>query len=302
MGRGRGHAEAPRRRRSIGELARLHEPALVARYGKIGRRLYLCARGEDDRPVDPDREAKSISSEITLDQDLSDADALSPILWRLAETAARRMKKAGLAGEGITLKLKTADFRIVTRARHLKTPTQSAEEMLRTAEPLLAREADSRAFRLIGIGAHELVDAAQVVQDDLCGRASPPDASQSKTTGLVAARATAPFMTDSSRQRKRDARSGSREPAGQMGRWHLVHQIAGRGRQGHSGRVETRPHIRDPHQASRKRRMVFRFRDPITSFTFVDLNPDSEYELQVRTRTSHQVKALLQESPNQAMP
>ena len=82
VGRGRGHAEAPRRRRSIGELARLHEPALVARYGKIGRRLYLCARGEDDRPVDPDREAKSISSEITLDQDLSDADAPSLILWR----------------------------------------------------------------------------------------------------------------------------------------------------------------------------------------------------------------------------
>ena len=74
--------------------------------------------------------------------------------------------------------------------------------MLRTAEPLLAREADSRAFRLIGIGAHELVDAAQVGQDDLFGRASPPDASQSKTTGLVAARATAPFMTDSSRRRK----------------------------------------------------------------------------------------------------
>ncbi len=48
---------------SIGELARLDEPTLVARYGKIGRRLYLCARGEDDRPVDPDREAKSISSE-----------------------------------------------------------------------------------------------------------------------------------------------------------------------------------------------------------------------------------------------
>ena len=85
----------------IGELARLDEATLVARYGKIGSRLHLCAHGEDDRPVDPDREAKSLSSEITLDEDLSDPDRLRPILWQLAETVARRMKKAGIAGGGV---------------------------------------------------------------------------------------------------------------------------------------------------------------------------------------------------------
>ena len=153
----------------IGELARLDEATLVARYGKIGRPLHLCARGEDDRPVDPDREAKSMSSEITLDEDLSDPDKLRPILWRLAETVARRLKKAGLAGGGVTLKLKTADFRTVTRARRLGTATQSAEEMFRAAEPLLAREADGRAFRLIGIGAHDLAEAHHVTQADLFG-------------------------------------------------------------------------------------------------------------------------------------
>ena len=121
-----GVGEAMRRRLArdgitrIGELARLDEGALMARYGKIGRRLHLCARGEDDRPVDPDREARSMSSEITLDEDVSDAGALRPILWQLAETLARRMKKAGIAGGGVTLKLKTADFRILTRARRLK--------------------------------------------------------------------------------------------------------------------------------------------------------------------------------------
>ena len=126
------------------------------------------------RPVDPHRETKSISSEITLDEDLSDADALRPILWRLAETVARRLKKAGLAGGGVTLKLKTAEFRIVTRACRLNTATQSAEEMFRAAEPLLAREADGRAFRLIGIGAHDLIEAGRVVQRDLFG-AGPAD-------------------------------------------------------------------------------------------------------------------------------
>ena len=161
--------------RLIGELTRLDEAELVARYGKIGGRLHQCARGEDDRPVDPKREAKSLSSEITLDEDLSDADALRPILWRLAETVARRLKKAGLAGGGVTLKLKTAEFRIVTRACRLNTATQSAEEMFRAAEPLLTREADGRAFRLIGIGAHDLIEADRVVQSDLFGGIAPAE-------------------------------------------------------------------------------------------------------------------------------
>ena len=159
----------------IGALARLDEATLVARYGKIGRRLFQCARGEDDRRVEPEREAKSVSSEITLDEDLSDPAALRPILWRLAETVARRMKKAGIAGGGVTLKLKTADFRIITRARRLGTATQSAEEMFRAAGPLLAREADGRAFRLIGIGAHDLAPASatQALQGDLFGGSAP---------------------------------------------------------------------------------------------------------------------------------
>ena len=158
----------------IGELARLDEATLVARYGKIGKRLHQCARGEDEHPVDPHRETKSISSEITLDEDLSDPDTLRPILWRLAETVARRLKKAGFAAGGVTLKLKTADFRIVTRARRLGTATQSADEMFGAAEPMLAREADGRAFRLIGIGAHDLIAAGEVVQGDLFG-AGPAD-------------------------------------------------------------------------------------------------------------------------------
>ena len=157
----------------IGELARFDEAALVARYGKIGRRLGLCARGKDDRPVDPNREARSMSSETTLDEDISDPDKLRPILWQLTETVARRMKKAGIAGGGVTLKLKTADFRIVTRARRLATATQSAEEMYRAAEPLLVREADGRAFRLIGIGAHDLVEAGQAAQGDLFSGSAP---------------------------------------------------------------------------------------------------------------------------------
>ena len=169
----------------IGELARIGEAELVARYGKIGRRLSLCARGEDDRPVDPDREAKSVSSEITLDEDIADPEQLRPILWQLAETVARRMKKAGLAGQGVTLKLKTAEFRVITRGRRLESATQSAEELFRTAEPLLDREAGGRAFRLIGIGAHDLVEATQVVQADLFAGAARSETGIDKAVDAV---------------------------------------------------------------------------------------------------------------------
>ena len=169
----------------IGDLARIEEAELVARYGKIGRRLWSYARGEDDRPVDPDREARSMSSEITLDEDISDPDRLRPILWQLAETVARRMKKAGVAGEGVTLKLKTEDFRTITRSCRLNIPTHSAEEMFRAAEPLLVREADGRAFRLIGIGAHDLVEAGQVLQGDLFAAAGPVESKIDKVLDAV---------------------------------------------------------------------------------------------------------------------
>ena len=153
----------------IGELARLGEAGLVARYGRIGRRLFLHGRGEDDRPVDPAREARSVSSETTLDADIADLERLRPVLWGLAETVARRMRKAGVSGRGVTLKLKTSGFRTVTRARRLGAATRSADEMFRAVEPLLAREADGRAFRLVGIGAHDLVEARRAGQGDLFG-------------------------------------------------------------------------------------------------------------------------------------
>ena len=67
----------------IGELARIGEAELVAPYGKISRQLFLFSQDEDDCPVDPDREAKSVPPETTLDEDAADLKRLRPILWRL---------------------------------------------------------------------------------------------------------------------------------------------------------------------------------------------------------------------------
>ncbi len=143
------------------------EAELTARYGSIGRRLYYFARGEDDRGVTPDSPAKSLSAETTFERDIAAAGQLLEQLWPLCEKVARRLKRAGLAGASVQLKLKTADFRLISRSRRLSAATQMAEELYRTAAPLVAQAADGRAFRLIGIGAAELVSAADADPPDL---------------------------------------------------------------------------------------------------------------------------------------
>ncbi|MEM7222791.1 MAG: DNA polymerase IV [Pseudomonadota bacterium] len=151
----------------IGDLRAFEEAELTLRYGAMGRRLHNFSRGQDSRRVDPEAPTKSISSETTFNEDLSAPSSLSNTLWPLCETVARRLKKADLAGHTVTLKLKTADFRILTRSRRLGDPTQLAEELYRTANALLEREADGRRFRLIGVGASDLVDGAQADPPDL---------------------------------------------------------------------------------------------------------------------------------------
>ena len=98
----------------------------MRRYGEEGRRLARLARGIDARQVSADRETKSVSSETTFEHDIADFRSLEKILWSLAEDVSARLKSKDLAGATVTLKLKTADFRIRTRARSLDAPTQLA--------------------------------------------------------------------------------------------------------------------------------------------------------------------------------
>ncbi len=153
--------------RVLRDLRGFEADDLAKRYGAMGSRLYRLARGEDDRSVSPHSPAKSISAETTFDQDLVDLDALKGRLWPLCETVARRMKRAGLAGAAVTLKLKTRDFQILTRSRKLPAPTQLAEELFRQAGLLLEKAADGTPFRLIGVGSGDLCDAQWADPPDL---------------------------------------------------------------------------------------------------------------------------------------
>ncbi len=144
----------------IGQLAEVGERELAARYGRAGARMVRLARGEDSRAVDSHAPTQSISAESTLPRDEADAAALAHALWPLCERVSSRLKQAALAAGTVTLKLKTADFRLRTRSRRLSDPTQLAETLFRTITPLLVGEADGvTRFRLIGVGADTLVDS-----------------------------------------------------------------------------------------------------------------------------------------------
>jgi len=152
---------------TIGDLQRIDESALVRRYGAMGRRLHRFSCGHDERRVNPDQPTKSISSETTLRSDSADPAVLCESVWGLCEDVARRLRKRHLLGQRVTLKLKTSDFKLMTRSRTLAAPTDTAEAIYQAAVPLLEREADGRAFRLLGIGAEELCSADGTAQPDL---------------------------------------------------------------------------------------------------------------------------------------
>jgi DNA polymerase-4 len=144
---------------TIADLQRADRGELMRRYGEEGLRLHRLSRGLDTRRVSPDREAKSVSAETTFADDISQLRPLERRLWRLTERVSERLKAKAIAGATVTLKLKTADFRIRTRARSLGRPTQLATSIFAAGRDLLAREIDGTAFRLIGIGVSALTAA-----------------------------------------------------------------------------------------------------------------------------------------------
>lgn len=150
--------------RTIADLQRADEHDLMRRYGEEGLRLWRLARGIDGRSVNPERDTKSISAETTFNHDIGEFRPLEQYLWDLTERVSARLKANSLAGSTVTLKLKSADFRIRTRARALGAPTQLASRIFAAGRDLLKHEVGATRFRLIGIGVSNLEDA---LGDDL---------------------------------------------------------------------------------------------------------------------------------------
>lgn len=153
--------------RLISDLQKADEAGLMRRYGAEGRRLSRLARGIDTRPVAPDREIKSVSAETTFERDIATLRSLERHLWEQCERVSARLKAKDLAGSTVTLKLKTADFRLRTRARTLADPTQLAARIFAAGRGLLAREVDGTKFRLLGIGVSVIVEGRDADPADL---------------------------------------------------------------------------------------------------------------------------------------
>lgn len=142
--------------RTFADLLRWEKVDLVARFGAMGERLWHLARGEDRRRVSPHAPVKSISNETTFGEDTSDTDILDGHIWRLAENVADRAKAKDKAGRVVTLKLKRANHRILTRQSQLTDATQIADRIYRTARALLDQVGDEGPYRLVGVGLSHL--------------------------------------------------------------------------------------------------------------------------------------------------
>ena len=145
---------------TIGDLRRRPVDELVARYGSMGMRLSELSRGEDRRKISSNGVMKSISSETTFNEDIGDRDALDAHLWRLAVRTSDRAKAKETGGRTVTIKLKTPDFRTITRQQGLSAPTNLADTIYKTGCELLHLVADKGPFRLIGVGVSDLAKVA----------------------------------------------------------------------------------------------------------------------------------------------
>ncbi len=158
---------------TIGDLAATPDVALAAAVGAThARDLKALACGEDPRDVVPDEAARSIGAEDTFGEDLSGAAALDRELLSQAGRVGRRLRAAGVAGRVVTLKVKYADFTLVTRRTTLERPTDDDRVLLEAARGLLARVDLEHPVRLTGISVSGFAGEAERQQLDLFGGAS----------------------------------------------------------------------------------------------------------------------------------
>jgi DNA polymerase-4 len=139
--------------RTIGDIAAWPESSLTEMLGEYGRELARHARGQDDRPISTEREAKSMSQERTFARDVTDDQALARTIRRLASDVARYLRRDGLAGSTIRLKIRWPDFTTHTRQTTLAHRTDDEEEIALVALDLMkAVRSPGQAVRLLGVG------------------------------------------------------------------------------------------------------------------------------------------------------
>ncbi|SLN36390.1 DNA polymerase IV [Pseudooctadecabacter jejudonensis] len=145
--------------RTFDDLLRWDRRDLNDRFGSMGERLYALARGEDARRVSAHTPVKGLSNETTFHDDTNDTDILDGHIWRMAEKVSGRAKAKDKAGRVVTLKLKRANHKLLSKRQILHQPTQLADTIYRTARGLFDQVGDQGPYRLLGVGISDLVPA-----------------------------------------------------------------------------------------------------------------------------------------------
>jgi DNA polymerase-4 len=170
--------------RSFGDARRAGDEQLWRAFGRHGRTMRDRAGGLDDRPVQPNREEKSISAEDTFATDIRGQAALQVELLRLADRTAARLRAHGLSAKTVHVKIRRADFLTFTRQRSLGAPTNDTAVIAAAAKDLLAAwllKQQGAAVRLLGVGVSELHEG---IQRDLFAAASGPARLDSTVDGI----------------------------------------------------------------------------------------------------------------------
>ena len=162
---------------TIGQIARTSGEALEEAFGQAGRDLWDLANGRDDRPVEPEQEAKSIGAEHTFAEDTADRELLRRTLLELADRVGHRLRCDELLAGGATLKFRDDRFCTLTRAVILDDPTDVGDDLFQAAWRLLGRvEWKGRQVRLLGVTATRLQPAGQSPAGQLALFPRGPDA------------------------------------------------------------------------------------------------------------------------------
>jgi DNA polymerase-4 len=147
---------------TVGDLARLDPRAVIATLGRAhGQHLLELAAGEDDRPVEVDRELKSISHEETFAHDLHDLEALRRELVRLADAVAARLRTHGVGARTFTLKLRDGGFTTITRAVTVDGAIDDGPAIVAATAPLLGAVDLAAGVRLLGLVATRFAAPAE---------------------------------------------------------------------------------------------------------------------------------------------
>jgi DNA polymerase IV len=147
--------------RTIGDLARWPEADLARRFGQHGHHLAHHAKGLDERPVVTEHEAKSISQETTFAKDVTDGPRLQEMLRQQSEQVGYQLRRKGLSGTTVKLKLRWADFTTLTRQVTLEQPTTLDDDIYTAALQLFQKHwPPGKRVRLIGVGVSGLEAAA----------------------------------------------------------------------------------------------------------------------------------------------